>query len=81
MSEPSEDFDSTMALLSSDVPEIKIPNYPRPTVDSDEEEVFFGPTMSEKEKFGKNSGLLLYFSFTIFLAQLNSYGTNRLCYK
>ncbi len=50
------DFDSTMALLSSDIPDIEIPNYPRPAGgDSDEEEVFFGPHRSDKEKHGKNS--------------------------
>ena len=50
----SSEFDSTMALLSFDVPEV--PNYPRPIVDSDEEEVFFGTQISDKERNGKNAG-------------------------
>ena len=51
------EFDSTQALLTGDLPDIdSVPNYPRPTVDSDEEEVFFGPIRSDKEKFGKNAG-------------------------
>ena len=49
------DFDSTMALLASELPDLTIPNYPRPAGDSDEEEVFFGPQRSDKEKNGKNS--------------------------
>ena len=49
------ELETTQALLSGDLPDIDVPNYPLPEVDSDEEEVFFGPVRSHKEKFGKNA--------------------------
>ena len=60
----SPDFDSTMALLSSAVPDVEvIPNYPRPAGDSDEEEVLFGPIRSDRELSGKNAGYLSLLQF------------------
>ena len=49
------ELESTQALLSADLPDIEVPNYPMPGEHSDEEEVFFGPVRSHKEQFGKNA--------------------------
>jgi hypothetical protein len=62
------EFDSTFVLLSQDLPDVGVPltsgldvadtntNDPRPSVDSDEEEVFFGPLQPRRERFGKSGG-------------------------